>query len=87
MPSLLLPPFTFFSSVGLQFFCKHFTSVWINKRSATKMGHFATSQKVAGSSPDEVDFFFNFSDLSSRAMTLGSTQPITEMSPRNLPGA
>jgi hypothetical protein len=35
--------------------------------------------------PDEVDFF-NLPDLSRRTMTLGSTQPLTEMSTRNLPG-
>jgi hypothetical protein len=44
--------------------------------------HYATSQKVAGSSPDEVEFFYP----SSRTMALGSTQPLTEMSTRNLPG-
>jgi hypothetical protein len=35
--------------------------------------------------PDEVDFF-NLVNPSSSAMTLGSTQPLTEMSTRNLPG-
>jgi hypothetical protein len=35
--------------------------------------------------PDEVDLF-NLPHPSSRAMTLGSTQPLTEMSTRNLPG-
>jgi hypothetical protein len=35
--------------------------------------------------PDEVDFF-NLPNLSSRTMALGSSQPITEMSTRNLPG-
>jgi hypothetical protein len=40
---------------------------------------------VAGSSPDEVDFF-NLPNPSSRTMALGSTQPLTEMSTRNLPG-
>jgi hypothetical protein len=38
------------------------------------------------SSPDEVIFFFNRLNLSSRTMALGSTQPLTEMSTRNLPG-
>jgi hypothetical protein len=33
-----------------------------------------------------VDFFFNLPNPSSRTMTLGSTQPLTEMSTRNLPG-
>jgi hypothetical protein len=37
------------------------------------------------SSPDEVDFF-NLPNPSSRTMALGSTQPLTEMSTRNLPG-
>jgi hypothetical protein len=47
--------------------------------------HNATSRKVAGSSSDEVDFF-NLPNPSSRTMTLGSTQPLTEISTRNFPG-
>jgi hypothetical protein len=39
---------------------------------------------TCGSSPDEVDTF-NLHNPSSRTMTLGSTQPLTEMSTRNLP--
>jgi hypothetical protein len=35
--------------------------------------------------PDEVDIF-NLPDSCSSAMALGSTQPLTEMSTRNLPG-
>jgi hypothetical protein len=35
--------------------------------------------------PDEVDFF-NLPNTSSRTMALGSIQPLTEMSTRNLPG-
>jgi hypothetical protein len=35
--------------------------------------------------PDEVDNF-NLPNTSSRTMTLGSTEPLTEMSTRNLPG-
>jgi hypothetical protein len=35
--------------------------------------------------PDEADFF-NLPNLSSRTMGLGSTQPLTEMSTRKLPG-
>jgi hypothetical protein len=31
-------------------------------------------------------FFFNLSNPSSRIMALGSTQPLTKMSTRNLPG-
>jgi hypothetical protein len=39
-----------------------------------------------GSIPDEVIGFFNWPNPSSRTMSLGSTQPLTEMSTRNLPG-
>jgi hypothetical protein len=35
--------------------------------------------------PDMVDFF-NLPNLSSSTMALGSTQPLTEMCTRNLPG-
>jgi hypothetical protein len=38
-----------------------------------------------GSSPNKVDVF-NLPNPSSRTMALGSTQPLTEMSTRNLPG-
>jgi hypothetical protein len=44
---------------------------------------YATGRKVAGSNPDEVDFF-NLSDPSSH--TMASTQPLTEMSTRNILG-
>jgi hypothetical protein len=45
-----------------------------------------TSQKVAGSIPDEVIGFFDSPNPSSRDMAVGSTQPLTEMSTGNLPG-
>jgi hypothetical protein len=41
---------------------------------------------VARSIPDEVIGFFYIPNPSSRTMALGSTQPLTEMSTRNLPG-
>jgi hypothetical protein len=47
--------------------------------------HYATSRKVAGSSPDVVIGFSNCFNSSSRTMALSSTQPLTEMSTRNLP--
>jgi hypothetical protein len=50
------------------------------------MRHYATSWKAAGSSPDEVIGFFNSPNPSRGTMALGSTQPPTEMSTRNLPG-
>jgi hypothetical protein len=48
--------------------------------------HYATSRNVVGSIPDEVTGFFIWPNPSSRIMTLESTQPLTEMSTRNLPG-
>jgi hypothetical protein len=48
--------------------------------------HYAACQKAAGSIPDEVIEFFNLPNPSSRTMGLGSTQPLSEMSTRNLPG-
>jgi hypothetical protein len=46
--------------------------------------HYATSRKVEGSNPDEVTGFFNWPNPTSRTMSLGSTQPLTEMSAKNL---
>jgi hypothetical protein len=48
--------------------------------------HYATSREVVGSIPDEVIGFFNWPNPSSRTRALGSTQPLTEMSTRNIPG-
>jgi hypothetical protein len=42
--------------------------------------------RIAGSIPDEVTGFFNWPKPSSRTTALGSTQPLTEMITRNLPG-
>jgi hypothetical protein len=43
-------------------------------------------RRFAGSIPDEGIGFFNRPNPSSRVMALGSTQPLIEMSTRNLPG-
>jgi hypothetical protein len=45
------------------------------------LSHYATSQKVAGSIPDEIIGFYNLPN----PLALGSTHPLTEMSTRNLP--
>jgi hypothetical protein len=45
-----------------------------------------TSRKAVGSIPDEVIAFLNIPSASSRAVALGSTLPLAEMSTRNLPG-
>jgi hypothetical protein len=47
--------------------------------------HYATCRKVAGSITDEIIGFFKLPNPSSRTMVLESTQPLTEMSTRNLP--
>jgi hypothetical protein len=42
-------------------------------------------RRIAGSSPDDFTGVLNLPDPSSRAMALGSTQPLTEMGTRNFP--
>jgi hypothetical protein len=49
-------------------------------------GHYAPSRKVTVSIPDEVIGFYVWPNPSSLTMDLGSTQRLTEMSTRNLPG-
>jgi hypothetical protein len=44
------------------------------------------AERPTGSIPDEVIVFFNWPNPSSRNMALGSTQPVTEMSTKKLPG-
>ena len=46
--------------------------------------HCTTSRKVAGSIPDGVTGIFHCHNPSGRTMALGSTQPLTEMSTRNV---
>jgi hypothetical protein len=48
--------------------------------------HYATSRKVAGSSPDAVIGFLSVDLILPAEMALCSTQTLTEMSARNLPG-
>jgi hypothetical protein len=48
--------------------------------------HYATSQRVADSIPDEVTECFNWPNPSSHIMALGSTQPLSEINTRNFPG-
>jgi hypothetical protein len=48
--------------------------------------HYAASQKVAGFIPDDAIGFFIWLDPSGHNVALGSTQSLTEMNTRNLPG-
>jgi hypothetical protein len=46
--------------------------------------HCAKNPKVAGLIPDGISRFFHSHNPSGRTMTLGSTQPLTETSTRNI---
>jgi hypothetical protein len=46
--------------------------------------HCATSRKVAGSIPDGVIWIFRLNNPSGPTMTLGSTEPVIEISIRNI---
>jgi len=50
----------------------------------TWLRHCTTSRKVAGSIPDHVIGIFHWHNPSGRTMALGSSQPLTEMSTRNI---
>jgi hypothetical protein len=51
-----------------------------------RLRHYATIREVAGSFPDEVIGFFNGPNFFSSTMALRWTQPLTEMSGRNILG-
>ena len=64
---------------------KHYTVVlYYDTASLCNRGHCATSRKVAGSIPGDVNGIFNWYNPSGPTMALGSTQPVTEMSTRNI---
>jgi len=50
----------------------------------TLLMHYPTSPKVAGSIPGGVNGIFHWHNPSGRTMALGLTQPLTEMSTRNI---
>jgi hypothetical protein len=62
--------------------CSGHLAVWSRARSR----HPATSLKVSGSIPCGITGFSKFPNPSSRTVALVSTQSLTEMSDRNLPG-
>jgi hypothetical protein len=55
-------------------------------RQPSSVRHYATSRQIVGSIPKEAIQFLNSYNSSSRSMTLGSTQLLTEISTRILPG-
>jgi hypothetical protein len=66
----------------------HFPCAYITTKFKSRRGtqQCATSRKVACSIPDEIIGFFNRPNPSSRTVALGPTQPLTEMSTKNIPG-
>jgi hypothetical protein len=73
------------ATCNLNIFLNFMWPVFIHMHAVAWLSHYATSWKFAGWSPDEVDFF-SLRNPSSRIMDLGSTQSLTEMHTRNLPG-
>jgi hypothetical protein len=64
---------------------KHFIAILDgDKRWRSCLMHRAASRKFAGSIPVGVIAIFHKHNLSSRNMALGLTQPLTEMSTRNI---
>jgi hypothetical protein len=57
---------------------------WGGARWRSQLRHYATNRKVAGSIPDGVVTIFHWHNPSGRTVALGSTQPLTEMSTRNI---
>jgi hypothetical protein len=58
----------------------------LRRQPVVQLRHYATSWKVTGSIFEEAIDIFNWTNPSSHTMALGSTQPVTEMSTRKLPG-
>jgi hypothetical protein len=52
----------------------------------SSLRHYATSQKIAASNPEEFITVFNWPNPSSRIMALGLAQPLTKVSTSNLSG-
>jgi hypothetical protein len=68
---------------------RHYLDIYLERggtRKSSWLTHYTTSLKVAGSIPYVVIRFLNWSKSSSPTNALGSTQPLTEMSTRNLSG-
>jgi hypothetical protein len=78
-----LPSSNIFPFTRLHLFCFYFRQFLRGTRWRSWLRHYATSRKVAGSIPDGVTGIFLWLYSSGRFVALGSTQPLTEMSPRN----
>ena len=58
--------------------------ITVGTRWRSSLRHCATRRKVAGSIPDCVIAIFHWHNPSGRTMSQGLTQPLTEMSTRNI---
>ena len=77
----LLPVFT--PQIVFQEFLVHLI-YFRGTRSRSWLRHYATIRMVAGSIPDGVIGILHWHNPSGRTMALGLTQPLTEMSTRNI---
>jgi hypothetical protein len=66
--------------------CREEYKLWGARSSVVGWGTMLQPWRIAGSIPNEVIKFLNWPNPSSRTMALRSTQPLTEMSTRNLSG-
>jgi hypothetical protein len=73
------------ATCNLNIFLNFMWPIFINMHAVAWLRHYATSWKVAGWNLDEMASFFSLPNPSSHTMALGLTQPLTEMSARNLP--
>jgi len=65
--------------------CEQSSGLTTGRRGGTQwLRQCATSRKVASSTPDGVTGIFHILNPSGRTMALGSTQPQTEISTRNI---
>jgi hypothetical protein len=65
-------------------FWKCYYLAYLRPRWRSWLRHCATNRQVAGTIPDGVSGIFHWHNPVSRTMDLGSTQPLTEMSTRNI---
>jgi hypothetical protein len=74
------------TSLYLSKTCRSGITDWILWAPSSVVGWGTTSWKVTGSIPNEVTGLFNLPNPSNCTMVLGSTQLLTKMSTKNLPG-
>jgi hypothetical protein len=72
-------------------FCNRVSPDWVLLEGVTRyrrwLSHYATSRNVAVSIPDEDSSFFNWPNSSGLTVALGSTESLTELTTKNVPGA